>query len=61
MYFNDSGKVDFFLFQFKPGALKADDEEQFRRLTQDFFKDYQLKLSSPAKSKFAQCSPVTYH
>lgn len=58
IYFNSQGTVDYFLFNFRPGELTAEKEQQFEKLLATFIKDYKFPL--PAKSKFAQCSPVTY-
>lgn len=58
IYFNEDGTIDYFLFNFKPGEIPADKEEQFEKLLNSFIQDYKFPL--PTSSKFAQCSPVTY-
>jgi hypothetical protein len=58
IYINQQGTIDYFLFNFKPGDLTAEKEQQFETLLGEFIKDYKFPL--PASSKFAQCSPVTY-
>jgi hypothetical protein len=58
IYFNERGAIDYFLFNFKPGELPLEKEQQFEKLLTSFIADYKFPL--PAPSKFAQCSPVTY-
>jgi hypothetical protein len=58
IYFNEHGTIDYFLFNFKPGELPIEKEQQFEKLLTTFIKDYKFPL--PVQSKFAQCSPVTY-
>jgi hypothetical protein len=56
IYFNESGKVDYFLFHFKD--LDAKKAATFQQLLSDFVKTYTFPLKP--KVKFAQCSPVVY-
>jgi len=61
IYFNENGKIDYFLYNF----LGADEEKpnekvqkEFDRLLNLFVKDYLLPIN--INEKLAQCSPVTY-
>jgi len=58
IYLNNEGHIDYFLFNFKPGELEPDKEQQFEKLLTKFIQMYRFPLK--ADSKFAQCSPVTY-
>ncbi len=58
IYFNANGTIDYFLFQFAPGAIAPAKERQFERLVTAFIRDYQFPLTHALP--FAQCSPVTY-
>ena len=58
IYFNKEGKIDHFLYNFRPDQLTAEQEKRFDELLNKFIVDYRFPLT--AKSKFAQCSPVTY-
>lgn len=57
-YFNEKGKVDFYLFKFKPGSVSEEKQKEFSELIEAFLKDYQFSL--PSQKRFAQCSPVVY-
>ena len=59
IYFNEHGRIDYFLFNFQPGELSHENEKQFKKLLTTFIEDYKFPL--PAQSKFAQCSPVIYN
>lgn len=56
IYFNESGKVDYFLFHFKD--LDAKKAATFQQLLSNFVKSYTFPLKPNVK--FAQCSPVVY-
>ena len=64
IYFNSDGSIDYFLYSFSTQNVKPKDQlsvekqTEFNRLLNLFIKDYKFDLS--AKTKFAQCSPVTY-
>lgn len=60
VYFNENGKIDYFLFSFRKSEHELTEEEhkEFQRLLNLFVKDYQFPLT--ADTKFVQCSPVTY-
>lgn len=58
IYFTPEGTVDYFLFNFRPGEITSEKEQQFEKLLNEFIKIYKFPLT--AKTKFAQCSPVTY-
>jgi hypothetical protein len=58
IYFNEKGKIDYFLYSFRPDQLTPEKEKRFGELLNKFIADYQFPLK--AKVKFAQCSPVTY-
>ncbi len=57
IYFNEQGKVDYFLYSFRT-EIPEEKQEQFETLLNQFIKTYQFPMQ--AKCKFAQCSPVTY-
>ncbi len=58
IYFDKSGKIEYFLYNFKPDQLTKEQEKTFGDLLQSFIKTYTFPLK--ASRKFAQCSPVTY-
>ena len=58
IYFNKSGKIDYFLYNFRPDQLTAEQAGCFDALLNTFIQSYTFPL--PAKVGFAQCSPVTY-
>src|SRR5256885_46225 len=64
IYFNTDGTIDYFLYNFLTKNVKSEDQlsqekqGEFNRLLNLFIMDY--KISMTAKTKFAQCSPVTY-
>lgn len=58
IYFDKSGKIDFFLYNFRPDQLTAEQENRFKELLNEFITNYQFSLT--ANIGFAQCSPVTY-
>lgn len=58
VYFSRAGKVDYFLYNFKPGDLTAEQEIAFAKLLADYIQTARFPL--PATSRFAQCSPVKY-
>jgi hypothetical protein len=58
VYFNKSGEIDYFLFNFKPGEIDAEKEKKFRKLLYEFINTYRFPLTNTVN--FAQCSPVAY-
>ncbi len=58
IYFNSQGKIDYFIYSFRPDQLTIDQEKRFGELLKKFIIDYRFPLI--AKTGFAQCSPVTY-
>lgn len=64
IYFDSTGSVDYFLYSFMTRNVKpeeqisAEKQSEFNRLLNLFIKDYTFPLQ--ARTKFAQCSPVTY-
>lgn len=58
IYFNASGKIDYFIYSFRPEQLTPEQEKRFGELLSLFIAGYQFPLS--ASQGFAQCSPVTY-
>lgn len=58
IYFAKNGKVDYFLYNFKPGDITAEKENAFAKLLSLYIKDHQFSLS--ANEPFAQCSPIKY-
>jgi hypothetical protein len=58
IYFNKDGTVDQFLYNFPPGQVDAEKEEEFKRLLSLFINDFKFPLT--ANENFAQCSPVRY-
>ena len=58
IYFNPDGSIAYFLYNFKPGEVTSEKENQFNTLLNQFIKTYKFPMS--CEMKFAQCSPVTY-
>lgn len=58
IYFTPDGTIDYFLFNFRRGEISEDEEQEFKKLTEEFVADYTFGLT--ASSKFSQCSPVVY-
>jgi hypothetical protein len=58
IYFSPDGSIEYFLFHFKPDEISVEQEQAFERLVNQFIQEYKFPLQ--AKSRFAQCSPVTY-
>lgn len=58
IYFHADGSIDYFLYNFTDDQPSAEKKMEFKRLLNLFIQDYTLLLT--AKTKFAQCSPVTY-
>jgi hypothetical protein len=58
IYFNKTGKIDYFLYDFQAGQLTKEKEAQFDVLLNKFIDGYQFPLK--AETDFAQCSPVKY-
>jgi hypothetical protein len=58
IYFDKDGRIDYFLYSFRPGQLSVEQEKGFDTLLNGFIKNYRFPLS--AGVNFAQCSPVTY-
>lgn len=58
IYFDETGEIDYFLFNFEEGELDADRQEEFAQLLSEFIVEYKFSLSKNVK--FAQCSPVNY-
>lgn len=58
IYFDQSGRIDYFLYNFKKDAMTPEKARQFESLLNAFIKSYRFPLSAPVK--FAQCSPTVY-
>ncbi len=58
IYFDKTGKIDYFLYNFSPGQLTIAQEKEFKALVNKFIIDYRFALT--AEVDFAQCSPVKY-
>jgi hypothetical protein len=58
IYFDKSGKIDYFLYSFHPDQLTANQENRFGELLAGFIVEYRFQLS--ADKNFSQCSAVTY-
>jgi hypothetical protein len=58
IYFTKDGKVEYFIYSFKPNQLSPEKIEQFQLLLTQFIGTYQFPMKS--SEGFAQCSPVTY-
>ena len=58
IYFNEEGKVDYFLYNFRPGEITDEMAIDFQKHLKEFVKESEF----PAKpnSAFSQCSPVSY-
>lgn len=59
IYFDQSGRIDYFLYHFKKEAITPEKAQQFESLLNAFIKSYRFPLSAPVK--FAQCSPTVYN
>ncbi|XWW45018.1 hypothetical protein JYG30_20110 [Fibrella sp. USSR17] len=57
IYFSPAGRVQYFLYNFKPGELAPAQEKAFARLLGTYIKTAQFGL--PSTAPFAQCSPVS--
>ena len=58
IYFDKNGKIDYFLYNFRPNQLTTEQEKRFAELLGKFILNYEFPLT--ANTKFSQCSPVTY-
>lgn len=58
IYFDKSGKIDYYLYNFKPDQLTSEQEKSFDTILKKFVSTHALSLK--AQVNFAQCSPVTY-
>ena len=58
IYFDKSGKIDYFLYNFGPDQLTIKQENRFGELLNGFILEYRFQLS--ADKNFSQCSRVTY-
>lgn len=58
IYFDKSGKIDYYLYNLKPDQLTSDQEKTFDALLKKFVASHTFSLKAPVN--FAQCSPVTY-
>ncbi len=56
LYFNESGKLDYYLFKFKDGLITEIEQKLFEKNSELFFKTYQFPIKT--KTKFAQCCTV---
>ncbi len=59
VYFNKDGHIDYFLYNFKKGAIAPEKSVQFEALLNEFIKTYRFPLSAPVN--FVQCSPTVYN
>jgi len=58
IYFNEEGRVDFFLYNFRPGEITDEMVVEFQKHLENFVKD--SEFPTKPNSAFSQCSPVTY-
>lgn len=58
IYFDKSGKIDYYLYLFKDDQLSDEQKAVFAQLINEFIKDYSFPLS--ADVNFAQCGSVRY-
>ena len=58
IYFSKDGKVEYFIYSFRPNQLSTEKMEQFQLLLTQFIATYQFPMKS--SEGFAQCSPVNY-
>ena len=59
IYFNKSGQIDYFLYNFGENDITLEKEKQFDALLNQFIKKYKFPMT--AETGFAQCSPVKYN
>jgi hypothetical protein len=57
IYFNKSGTVDYFLFDFKT-PISDEKMEQFKKMLTAYLQDHKINIVAPVK--FAQCGPVMF-
>ena len=58
IYIHNTGEIDYFLFNFKPGELNAEKEALFEKLLTEFIRNKKFPLTNSVH--FAQCSPIAY-
>jgi hypothetical protein len=58
IYFDKDGKIDYFLYSFRPNPLTKEQEKRFGELLNAFIQEYRFPLK--ASEKFVQCSPFRY-
>lgn len=58
IYFNATGKIDYFLYDFPKDQIAPEKEKEFGRLLNLFAEEYKFPLK--ANENFAQCSPIKY-
>ena len=58
LYFRADGTIDYYLYNFRPGAITPEQEVIFRRLLGEFILTHKIDLRG--RGPFAQCSGVTY-
>lgn len=58
IYFSKNGKIDYFLYRFRPDQLTQEQQQAFKKLLNKFIRKYRFGLQG--NKKFSQCSPVTY-
>ncbi len=58
IYFNEEGRVDYFIYEFEEGELQDERLEEFDQLLNEFIADYQFPMTK--SQKFSQCSPVNF-
>ncbi len=58
IYFDADGKIEYFLYKFRPGQITEDQEKEFGKHLQSFIQKYKFPMT--ANAKFRQCGQVTY-
>jgi hypothetical protein len=56
LYFNASGKLEYYLFKFKDQGVSTEQQVKFEKAVNTFFNSYTF----PLKKKFAQCCSVRF-
>lgn len=58
IYFNQDGKIDYFMFNFLPNQIDSEKEKAFHKLLDEFVTTYKFPLT--ASTKFSIAGPVSY-
>lgn len=57
IYFNDEGKIDYWLYNFK-GKVSDENQTRFTEIMNEFLKEYKFPIKP--KAKFSQCGSASF-